>query len=131
MAAFNTCDKVGLMPHARHDGRGVWALAAVGSKLTGTGFEKLHIVQTQVAAVRVRGSDSGLLTLSLGTGEMESFLDEAAPEITRLRSEERFDGFGVIVILGEDLRKPAYESYRSTSLRSRASEFARGSFLST
>lgn len=48
MAAFKTWVNVGLMPQARHGGRGVWALADVGSKFEGTGFEKLHIVQTQV-----------------------------------------------------------------------------------
>lgn len=37
------------MPQARHGGRGVCELAAVGSKFAGTGFEKLQIVQTHVA----------------------------------------------------------------------------------
>lgn len=60
MAAFSTCDKVGLMPQARHGGSGVCALAAVGSKFTGKGFEKVHIVQTQVAVVRRGGSDGAL-----------------------------------------------------------------------
>lgn len=50
MAAFSTWAKVGLMPHARQGGRGVCALAAVGSKLDGTGLEKVHIVQIHVAA---------------------------------------------------------------------------------
>lgn len=49
IAAFNTWVKLGLMPQARHGGRGVWTLAVVGSKLDGTGFEKLQIVQTHVA----------------------------------------------------------------------------------
>lgn len=49
MAAFKTRASVGLMPQARHGGRGVWMLAVVGSKLEGTGLEKLQMVQTQVA----------------------------------------------------------------------------------
>lgn len=50
MAAFKTCVKAGLIPQAKQAGRGVWAFAATGSKLDGTGFGKLHIVQTQVDA---------------------------------------------------------------------------------
>lgn len=37
------------MPQARHGGRGVCTLAVVGSKLDGTGFEKLQMVHTHVA----------------------------------------------------------------------------------
>lgn len=51
MAAFKTCCSVGLIPHARQGGSGVWMFAVVASKLAGTGLEKLHILQTQVAAV--------------------------------------------------------------------------------
>lgn len=51
MAAFSTCCKVGLIPQAKHGGSGVCAFAVVASKLVGTGLEKLHILQTQVAAV--------------------------------------------------------------------------------
>ena len=39
------------MPHAKQGGTGKEALAAVGSKFDGMGFEKEHIGQTQVAAV--------------------------------------------------------------------------------
>lgn len=49
MAAFNTWASVGFMPQARHGGNGVWMLAVVGSKLEGTGLEKLQMVHTQVA----------------------------------------------------------------------------------
>jgi hypothetical protein len=49
MAAFTTWAKGGLIPHAKHGGRGVRALAAAGSKLEGTGFENEHIGQTHVA----------------------------------------------------------------------------------
>lgn len=50
IAALSTSDSAGLMPHAKQGGRGVWAFAAAGSKLEGTGFEKLQMLQTQVAA---------------------------------------------------------------------------------
>lgn len=68
MLAFRMCDRAGLIPQARHGGKGVCSLASVGSKLDGTGFEKLQMVQTQVAAVagdgvgavdRFRGSVPG------------------------------------------------------------------------
>lgn len=72
MAAFNTCASVGLIPHARHGGRGVWALAAPGSKLEGTGFEKLHIGQTHVADVGCDGSGGGL-------GELSDLGDDTGP----------------------------------------------------
>ncbi len=60
IAALRTCDKVGLIPHAKHGGRGVWAFAEVGSKFEGTGFEKLHIVQTHVALVTAGGSGGAI-----------------------------------------------------------------------
>lgn len=60
MAAFSTCAKVGLIPQARHGGSVVWAFAAAGSKLDGTGLEKLQMVQTQVADVTEGGSGGGL-----------------------------------------------------------------------
>jgi hypothetical protein len=37
------------MPHAKHGGSGVLALAVAGSKFEGTGLEKVHIGHTQVA----------------------------------------------------------------------------------
>lgn len=39
------------MPHARQGGIGVDALAIVGSRLDGTGFEKEHIGHIHVAFV--------------------------------------------------------------------------------
>lgn len=51
MAALVTCTSGGLIPHARHGGRGVLALAVDGSKLEGTGLENEHIGQIQVALV--------------------------------------------------------------------------------
>ena len=56
IVAFRTCVNVGLMPQAKQGGSGVCALAVVGSKLEGTGFEKLQIVQTHVAVLAGGGS---------------------------------------------------------------------------
>jgi len=39
------------MPQARQGGKGVWIVAVDGSKLDGTGLEKVQMVQTQVAAL--------------------------------------------------------------------------------
>lgn len=47
------------MPQARHGGRGVCALAVVGSKLEGTGLEKVHIGQIHVAVLTGAGSELG------------------------------------------------------------------------
>lgn len=44
------------MPHARHGGSGVWMVAEEGSKLAGTGFEKLQMGHTQVALLGGAGS---------------------------------------------------------------------------
>lgn len=98
------------MPHAKHGGRGVCALAVAGSKFDGTGFEKLHIVQTQVAEVVGDGSTgAGRKGLSdRGTGDAVLFLGEPEPTAGDLDlTEERFEGLGIRVTLGEDLRKPA------------------------
>ena len=43
------------MPHARHGGKGVLALAVAGSKFDGTGFENEHIGQIQVALASLGG----------------------------------------------------------------------------
>lgn len=81
MAALSTWVKAGLMPQARHGGSGVCAFAEAGSKLDGTGFEKLQIVQTQVAELAGEGSTgAGRKGLSdLGTGEAVLCLGEPVP----------------------------------------------------
>jgi hypothetical protein len=48
IAALNTCENSGLIPHARHGAKGVFAFAVYVSKFEGTGLEKEHIVQIQV-----------------------------------------------------------------------------------
>lgn len=112
IAAFNTWVRAGLIPQARHGGRGVWAFAVEGSKFDGTGFEKLHIVQTHVAAPPSDASTgAGRKGLSVrGAGdELLLSLGELVPVAGgRDCNEERFVGFGIRVTLAEDLRNPAY-----------------------
>lgn len=110
MAAFSTCVNAGLIPHAKHGGSGVCAFAVAGSKFEGTGFEYVHIVQTQVADVVGDGStDAGREgVLDCGMGDAKLFLGEPEPTAGDLDwSEARFEGLGIKVTLGEDLRKPA------------------------
>jgi hypothetical protein len=54
--AFKTRAKGGLIPHARHGAKGVRSPAVCGSKFEGTGFEKEHIGQIQVALLECIGS---------------------------------------------------------------------------
>lgn len=49
IAAFRIVARDGLIPHAKHGGRGVCGPADLTSKLEGTGFESEHIVHIQVA----------------------------------------------------------------------------------
>ena len=110
MDAFRTCARVGLMPHARQGGSGVWALAVPGTKLDGTGFEKLQIVQTHVAVLAGVGSIGGGRKgpSDRCEGEDVPFLDESCARAGDLDwMEARFDGFGKTVILADDLRNPA------------------------
>lgn len=108
MAAFKTCANEGLIPQAKHGGRGVWTFAAAESKLTGIGFEKLHIVHTHVAVVICGGSDGGRYALSPTPGDAVLVLaGEAVVASARLCRADRFKYFGNIVILGDDLKNPA------------------------
>lgn len=59
IAAFTTCTKEGLIPQARHGGRGVRSFAVLGSKLDGTGFAREHIGQIQVALGSLTGAGDG------------------------------------------------------------------------
>jgi len=80
-------------------------LAVVGSKLDGTGLEKLQMVQTQVAALA--GSGGGRYGLSDRAGDPVPGLpgDDIADAL--VCSDERFSGLGIRVIFAEDLRNPA------------------------
>lgn len=98
------------MPQARHDGSGVCAFAVAGSKLEGTGFEKLHMVQTQVAALAGDGSaGASLRGLSdRGVGDAVLFLGEPVASAGDLDwKDARLIGFGISVTFAEDFRKPA------------------------
>lgn len=120
------------MPHAKHGGRGVCALAVAGSKFDGTGFEKLHIVQTQVAEVFGDGSTgAGRKGLSdRGTGDAVLFLGEPEPTAGDLDwTEERFEGLGISVTLGEDLRKPACSEKSSVKCYIRSDYMAHSSHI--
>ena len=99
IAAFTTCIVGGLMPQARHGGIGVRD-ASAGSKLEGTGFEKEQIGHIQDALID--GGGAGLFRRS---GEPDAGLGAAGALNPR---ESWFAGLGKRVILGEDLRKPAY-----------------------
>jgi hypothetical protein len=109
IVAFKTCVRVGLIPQARHGGSGVCTFAVVGSKLEGTGFEKLQIVHTHVAVLSVGGStgDARIPPSSCVDGE-DVLLLGAVPASPGGRGcrEARFVDFGISVTLGDDLRKP-------------------------
>lgn len=107
MVAFKTWVSVGLMPQARHGGRGVWALAVEGSKFDGTGLEKLQIVQTQVAVLAGAGSAAGIwIGLSFRAAGVELPLPGTSAGGLDW-SDKRFVALGIKVIFAEDLRKPA------------------------
>lgn len=48
----------GFIPHAKHGGTCVEAVAVAGSKLEGTGFENEHMGQIQVAITGFRDGDA-------------------------------------------------------------------------
>lgn len=72
----------------------MWAVAVAGSKLEGTGLEKLHITHTQVAAVT--GCNWGCRTR--GVDRLDPLAGAASM---------RLGGFGTSVIFADDLRNPA------------------------
>lgn len=95
------------MPQAKHGGSGVWAFAVEGSKLDGTGFEKLQMVQTQVAVlgggVSTGGARMGLSVLCV---DKEEPLPGVSPGDRGCR-DERLVALGIKVIFADDLRNPA------------------------
>lgn len=111
IAAFSTWARVGLMPHAKHGGSGVCSFAAAGSKLEGTGLEKLQIVQTHVAVLVAGGSTGGVLnglSARCGGDVVRPREGMEAPAGDRDCSDMRFVGFGIRVIFADDFRKPAW-----------------------
>ena len=99
----------GLIPHAWHDGKGVFWLAVAGSKLAGTGFEKPQIGQIQVALMSLAGAGDGAIERGVDTpeGKRASLGEAYCGTGLLIAKDARFDGFGNSVILGDDLRKPA------------------------
>jgi hypothetical protein len=89
----------------------VRSLAVAGSKFEGTGFEKVHIGQIQVAVRAGEGS---------GTGRWKGLSERERGEAVALLVgvlrldralfciDARFEGFGTSVNFAEDFRKPAY-----------------------
>lgn len=59
IAALITTLNGGLIPHAKQGANGVRSSAVTGSKFDGTGFEKEHIGQIQVAVLADDGSGGG------------------------------------------------------------------------
>jgi hypothetical protein len=76
--------------------------ASAGSKLDGTGFEKEQMGHTQVALAG--GGGAGLLCRD-GVDDDDATCGIAGTDTPR---DSCFRGFGYSVILGDDLRKPAY-----------------------
>ena len=68
IAAFRTVVKGGLIPHARHGGRWVVAVAVAGSKFDGTGFENEQMGQIQVALTGL-GDGEPCDTVDCGRGD--------------------------------------------------------------
>jgi hypothetical protein len=98
------------MPQARQGGNGVYSFAVVGSKLDGTGFGKLHIVQTHVADVTdgVLAAGERKLESAPGRGDAEALLEGLdVTAAARDCNEPRLAGLGMRVTLAEDLRKRA------------------------
>lgn len=111
------------MPHARQGGRGVDAVAVTGSKVGGTGFEKEHMGQIQVAFTGFNDGEGLFCGPRSGEGE---FIDSEfegcdkdglVPALFDLVGSF-FRGFGYMVILGDDFRNPAYiNEYKQDSHR--------------
>ena len=96
------------MPQDKHGGSGVCAFAVEGSKLDGTGLEKLQIVHTHVVALAAGGSTTGgRIGLSFRRPGDEVPFPGANPG-DRGPSDERLVAFGMSVTLADDLRNPAY-----------------------
>lgn len=86
------------MPQAKHGARGVNSFAEIGSKLEGTGFEKVQIGQTHVASFAIFG----------GTVNRAGEADVVDAEILRWCCHDCLEGgFGIRVIFGDDFRNPA------------------------
>lgn len=102
MAALSMTFRDGLIPQAKHDGRGVEAVEVVGSKFDGTGLENEQIGHTHVAFNVLLGR--GMRGLDWTGVEANG---DALPPIPVECPMPRFGGFGYTVTLGDDFRKRA------------------------
>lgn len=114
IAAFSIVVNCGLIPHARHGGNGVEAVAVAGSKLEGTGLENEQMGQIHVAFTGFGAGDAPRETCRAAedgcAGEVPLTWVENGPAFVPCGCPRPcFCGLGYIVILGEDLRKPAWE----------------------
>ena len=120
IAALNTKEYGGLIPHARQGGNGVRSLAVCQSKLEGTRFENVQIKHIHVALFGGGGSGVGRCSgLSARERGEEVALLEGPFRFDKARfcREDRFEGFGKSVIFGEDLNKPAFLEVRDVAAK--------------
>ena len=103
IAALRIVAKGGLIPHARQGGIGVDAVAVDGSKLEGTGLEKLHIGHTHVAFTGGGSPALGWCTEFGVRGDCDR--EGLAPAL--FDRSMFFSGLGYTVIFGEDFQKLA------------------------
>ena len=114
IATFSSSAKGGFTPHVEQDGRGVWTLAVVASKVDGRVFGRPHTGQTQVAGVTLGNFDVvGLAPLIVDATNGEPGIGGVPERLVTLLYPSTFPVtnplfcFGIRVILGEALRKPA------------------------
>lgn len=123
MAAFRTVVNGGLIPHARHGGRCVPAVAVAGSKFDGTGLENVQIGHIHVALTGLgEGAWCGAADCGRGdcgfTGCRVDACGKAGLAVAlRALSGLPFCGLGYIVIFAEDFKKPACNAARQLSHR--------------
>ncbi len=103
------------MPQARHGGRGVCTVAAVGSKFACNGLEKVQMGHIQVALLMGAGSGGG--RWKVGSERMAGdavALRDGDRELSAAVRDWKWRALvilGTSVIFGEDLRKPPWEMH--------------------
>lgn len=83
----------------------MWAFAVAGSKLTGTGLEKLQITHTHVAELDNCGGGEDCEALSVSLCAL-MFVD-ADVDAPRVLVADALSGLGNNVTLADDFKKPA------------------------
>lgn len=120
IAALRTVVKGGFIPHARHGGKFVDAVAVEGSKFDGTGFEKEHIEQIHVALTGCGDGDfCGRSCASDGCSFAGCKFEACGIEglvvsVLVGRSSLFFAGLGCRMIFGDDFKKPTYDALAQT-----------------